>query len=90
MPNEKRTKALFRCIWAYSNGQPAVSYELKQDDLYGDDAICAIRDAELALKVAVVRSRSSRGFDTLAVAYERFLADGEESDDIEWVGPEET
>jgi len=91
MSGHVQTKALFRCLWAYSNGRAVVSYELEEYGLRGNKKVCANRDAEVTLKVAVIRGSSLANDDPsgrpelLGEAYERFVDDGEESANIEWV-----
>jgi len=91
MSRQKATKALFRCLWAYSNGRPVVSYELEEYGLRANKKVCAIRDTEVTLRVAVIRGSSLSNDDAsdrpelLGEAYERYIDDGEESANIEWV-----
>jgi hypothetical protein len=93
MPDPERTKVLFRCLFAYSGGQPVPVFEADAEYAQYDETFTANATSEAALKVAVVRRLSGPEVDAtdcpkaLAAAYEMFINDGDVSGDrIEWVG----
>jgi hypothetical protein len=92
MPGPDQTKALFRYLFAYSNGHPVAVFDLEENFEEGDRILEATADSGATLKVAVVGDTSALDFDAtewpelLAAAYEMFVNDGKlASDRIEWV-----
>jgi hypothetical protein len=87
------SKALFRCLLAFSNGRPVASFEVNEDQPPG--TLCATRNSEVAVKVAYVRASCSAYFEpcecpgSLTEAYEIFVRDGKESGVLEWARLEE-
>ncbi len=92
MPDSEQTKALFRYLFAYSNGHPVAVFDLEQNSELGDRILEATANSGATLKVAVVGDTSALDFDAtewpelLAAAYEMFVNDGKvASNHIEWV-----
>jgi len=89
MRDPKPTKALFRCLFAYSNGKPV--------EIFDVDGNYAIPNCGLALKVAVTGDASENFEDLedfqwterLAAAYDLFVVDpGMGEKRLRWVKPE--
>ena len=86
MPELKQTKALFRCLFAYSNGQPVKIFDV--------DGNCASLNRGIALTVAVAGAEFdefevSEWMERLASAYDLFVDDPEASaEQLRWVKPE--
>ncbi len=46
MPDPKQTKVLFRCLFAYSNGDPVAVFDVEEDRLHGNKSLRLINDSE--------------------------------------------
>jgi len=92
MPGPERTKALFRCLFAYSNGGPVDVFDLEEIYELGEKILVATAAGGNPLKVAVVGDTSALDFDAtewpelLAAAYDMFVDNGNVArKPIEWV-----
>jgi len=86
------TKALFRCVFAYSGGQPVEVFDVQDNHLQWDETLMASANSASTLKVAVAGDISEPDFDSiewaemLATAYEMFVDDpGAANDNFQWV-----
>lgn len=92
MPGPEQTKALFRCLFAFSNGRPVDVFDLEEISELGEKILVATATNGTPLKVAVVGDTSALDFDAtewpelLAAAYDMFVINGKAAGDhIEWV-----
>jgi hypothetical protein len=95
MSNKKQTKALFRCVLAYSDGRLVRTFDLEEDLARHDRSLKAIAHDGTAMTVAIAKSAENPYDDlysdapkpeSFAAAYEMFINDGDLcADDIEWV-----
>ena len=92
MPDQKQTKALFRCLLAYSDGRLVRAFDLEEDLPRHGRGVRAIAHEGAALTVAIARSAGDPYSDApkpelLAAAYEMFINDGDLSaGEVDWVG----
>jgi len=87
-----QTKALFRCLFAYSNGGPVDVFDLEEISELGKKILVATGTSETPVKVAVIGDTSAFDFDAaespelLAAAYDMFVNNRKvASKHIEWV-----
>jgi hypothetical protein len=92
MFDPKPTKALFRCMFAYSDGQPVEVFDVQDTHLQWDETLMASANSAVTLKVAVAGdvsqpdSHSTEWAEMLATAYEMFVDDPEVANDyFQWV-----
>ena len=91
MSDKTQTKALFRCVLAYSDGRLVRAFDLEADLACHDRCVKAIAHEGTTLTVAVARSAGDPYCGTpkpesFAAAYEMFINEGDLFDDnIEWV-----
>ena len=95
MSDKKQTKALFRCVLAYSDGRLVRTFDLEADLAHHDNGLKATAHDGTAMTVAVAKSVENPYDDpysetlkpeSFAAAYEMFINDGDLcADDIEWV-----
>ncbi len=94
MSDKKQTKALFRCLLAYSDGRLVRTFDLEADLARRDKGLKAVAHDGTAMTVAVAKSAENSCDDpsdapkpeSFAAAYEMFINDGELcANDIEWV-----
>lgn len=97
MFDPKQTKALFRCVFAYSDGQPVEVFDVQENHLEWDETLTASVNTAVTLKVAVAGEVLEPDFDSsewaemLATAYEMFVDDpGAANDHFQWVRLEGT
>ncbi len=97
MFNAKQSKVLFRCLFAYSNGQPVAVFDIEENHVQCGETVTGRANGDVTLKVAVagVVSESdfgsAEGQEMLATAYEMFVEDPElASDCFQWVRLEAT
>jgi len=87
----KETKALFRCLFAYSNGQPVAAFDVEENDPKCDETMTARANNAVTVKVAVAGDVSEPDFDSaewsdmLATAHEMFVDDPEAANYFQWV-----
>lgn len=72
-----QTKALFRCVFAYSNGRPVKALDIRRDEEFGE--LRAIENGGMHLEVAVARC-SIGTEEPISRAYESFVNNGELDD----------
>jgi hypothetical protein len=89
MRDSNKTKALFRCVFAYSNGEPVTVFDV--------DGRQAFANKNIALKVAVSGDVTDEDFEgtewteQLSAAYDLFIVDPEAAEKlVQWVRPEVT
>lgn len=97
MPGPEQSKVLFRCLFAYSNGDPVDVFDLEETRELGKRILVATAAGGSSLKVAVVAHTSGLDFDAtespelLAAAYDMFVNNRKGARErIEWVRLETT
>ena len=92
-----QSKALFRCLFAYSNGGPVDVFDFEEIDELGEKTLVATATSGNPLKVAVIGDTSALDFDAtespelMAAAYDMFVSNRKvASKHIEWVRLETT
>ena len=92
MSGHGQTKALFRCLFAYSNGGPVDVFDFEEIDEMGERTLVATATGGNTLKVAVIGDTSALDFDAtespelLAAAYDMFVNNRKvASKHIEWM-----
>jgi len=91
MPEPVHNKALFRFIFAFSSGKPAVVFDLEEDWLR-PGSLRATANNRAVLRVAVARNDFGLDFgddewpESMAAAYEEFVSDPEISEErFDWI-----